>query len=188
MKKTLFISLLFTHSLLEADSFGTIFMSATLFTLLLTLIIALMIHLKKLRKEALKSQALFDYTDTPTLFINSKGTLLDINQAAQTLTGYPKKQLLNQKWYEKLLPEGSALQIGRLIHQTPKNDGRTTFISSLIRADGNLLEVRCTLSNLPAPLRGAVLTLEEITAGGAEDSERNCVVDADTPSCSEYSI
>jgi PAS domain S-box-containing protein len=142
-------------------------MSATLFVLLLTLIIALVAYLKRLQKESLKNSALFDYSDVPTLFINAKGTIVELNQSAQTLLGYSKKQLASQKWYEKLLPNESSIQIRHQIHQTLKEDARSTFTSYLTRANGQLLEINYTLSTLPEPFKGSILTLVDVTKSEA---------------------
>lgn len=163
MKKQLFIAALFSHSFLQASDFGTVFMSATLFILLITLVFALTLYLKNLQKESLKNSALFDYSDVPTLFINAKGAIVDLNQSAQALLGYSKKQLLQQKWYEKLLPDERSLQIRHHIHQTLKEDARSTFTSYLVRANGQLLEIDYTLSALPEPLNGSILTLVDVT-------------------------
>lgn len=163
MKKQLFILALFTHSLLQASDFGTIFMSATLFVFFLTLIFALMFYVKNLQKETLKNHALFELTDIATLYISSKGEILDANQTAQTLLDYSKKELRGKKWYEKLLPDERSIQIRHQIHQTLKSDGRIAFTSHLIRANGQLLKVNYTLSNLSSPFRGAILTLVDTT-------------------------
>ncbi|MGB5965836.1 MAG: diguanylate cyclase [Sulfurimonadaceae bacterium] len=163
MKKQLFIAALFSHSFLQASDFGTVFMSATLFILLITLVFALTLYLKNLQKESLKNSALFDYSDVPTLFINAKGAIVDLNQSAQALLGYSKKQLLQQKWYEKLLPDERSLQIRHHIHQTLKEDARSTFTSYLVRANGQLLEIDYTLSALPEPLNGSILTLVDVS-------------------------
>ena len=163
MKKPLFVLALFTHSLLQAGDFGTIFMSATLFTLLITLVFTLTLYLKKLQKESLKNSALFDYSDVPTILLSAKGTIVDLNQSAQTLLGYTKKQLVSQKWYEKLLPDESALQIRHQVHQTLKEDARSTFTSYLVRASGQLLEINYTLSALPQPHKGNILTLVDVS-------------------------
>ncbi|MEN8146518.1 MAG: PAS domain-containing protein [Campylobacterota bacterium] len=159
MNRPFLLSLLFPSTLLLAGDFGTIYMSATLFALLLTLIFALTTYLKNLQKENQKNRALFDYSDVPTLLINSRGVIVELNQSAQTLLGYSKKQLASQKWYEKLLPDESAVQIRHKIHQTLKEDTRITFHSYLIPAKGKVLEIDYTLSVLPAPLKGSILTL-----------------------------
>ena len=111
------------------------------------------------QKESLKNSALFDYSDVPTLFINAKGTIVELNQSAQTLLGYSKKQLASQKWYEKLLPNESSTQIRHQIHQTLKEDARITFHSYLIPAKGKVLEIDCPgqagASSGPSALFGA---------------------------------
>ncbi len=163
MKKKFFITALFSHSFLQASEFGTLFMSATLFALLITLIFTLTIHLKKLQKESLKNSALFDHSDVATLFINKKGHIVDLNQSAQTLLGYSKKQLASQKWYEKLLPDERSIQIRHQIHQSLKTDSRSTFSTYLIRADGQILEINYTMSILPEPVKGSILTLVDVT-------------------------
>lgn len=163
MKKQLFILALFTHSLLQASDFGTIFMSATLVVLLLTLIFALTLYLKNLQKEMLKNYALFELTNIATLYVSHRGEILDANQTAQRLLDYTKTELLHKKWYEKLLPDEQSIQIRHQIHQTLKSDDRIAFTSHLIRANGQVLEVNYTLSNLASPLHGAVLTLVDAT-------------------------
>ncbi len=138
-------------------------MSATLFVLFLTLILALMTYLKNLQKESLKNSALFDYSDVPTLLINSKGIIVELNRSAQTLLGYSKKELASQNWYEKLLPDENAIQLRHKVHQTLKEEKRITFHSCLIPAEGKVLEIDYTLSALPAPLKGSILTLVDTT-------------------------
>ena len=171
MKKQLFIAALFTHSLLQAGDFSTLFMSATLFTLLITLIFTLTIYLKKLQKESIKNSALFNYSDVPTLFINAKGTVVELNESAQTLLGYSKKQLSSQKWYEKLLPDENALQVRHQIHKTLKEEARISFHSFLVPANGKVLEVNYTLSTMPEPIRGMILTLNDVTKSEAIKDE-----------------
>ena len=171
MKKQLFILALFTHSLLQASDFGTIFMSATLFILIVTLVIALMVYLKNLQKENLKFYTLFCHSETPTLFIDAKGVIRDLNESAQTLLGYSKERLIGQKWYEKLLPDEAALQTRHRVYQTLKSSERSTFLSPLIRANGNLLEINFTLSKLPKPLNGSILTLVDMSKGEALKEE-----------------
>ena len=167
MKKQLFIATLFSHSFLHAGEFGTLFMSATLFTLLITLIFTLTIYLKKLQKESLKNSALFDHSDVATLFINAKGHIVDLNQGAETLLGYSKRQLASQKWYEKLLPDENALQIRHQIHKALKEDTRMSFHSFLVCANGKVMKVNYTLSAMSEPLKGMILTLSDITKSEA---------------------
>ena len=159
MKKPFFVSLLFAHSLLLADDFATHFMSATLFILLFTLIIALMLHLKNLQREKLKYSALFHHSDTPTLFIDAEGKIRDINESAQALLGYTKAQLIDQKWFERVVPDESSLQIRHRLYRTDKKSGKSEFSAPLIRAGGDLLETDFTLKKLPEPLKGSLLTL-----------------------------
>ena len=102
-------------------------------------------------------------SDVATLFINAKGHIVDLNQSAKTLLGYSKKQLSTQKWYEKLLPDERSVQIRHQIHKSLKDDGRSTFSSSLVRADGQILEIDYTISALPEPVKGSILTLVNIT-------------------------
>ncbi len=146
-------------------------MSATLLTLVLMLIIVLTAYLKKLQKENLKNSTLFEHSSVPSLFISSKGLILDINQAALTRIGYSKKQLIRQKWYEKLLPDERSVQIRHQIHKSLKKDGKSTFNSYLVCADGQLLEIDYTLSVLPAPIRGSLLTLNDVTKSKALKEE-----------------
>ncbi len=159
MKKSLFSFLLFAHSLLHAGGFGTLFMSATLFILLLTLIIALTAHLKKLQRENLRYKAYFQCAETPTLLIDTKGTIRDLNKSAQELLGYTKEQLSGQKWYEKLLPDEAALSISHRICHADKKEVLTKFNAPLISANGDVLEAAFSLSTFPEPLKGSVLSL-----------------------------
>ena len=159
MKKQLFLSLLFTHSLLQADTFGTLFMSATLFILLLTLIIALTAHLKKLQRENLRYETYFQNAERATLFIDAKGVIRDLNKSALKLSGYTKKQLTGQKWYEKLLPGEAAIPISHRIYHTDGKEVVYKFNALLINADGDVSEAAFTLSPFPEPLKGSELTL-----------------------------
>jgi len=161
VKKPLLISALFSHSLLQADDFGTLFMSATLFTLLLTLIIALMFHLKKLHKENLRYGAFFHGSDIPALFIDTKNTVRDLNESAETMLGCTKAQLINQVWYERLLPHESSLQIRQRLYQENNKDEKNVFYTPLVTANGDLAETRFTLTKFPAPLQGFILTLTD---------------------------
>lgn len=138
-------------------------MSATLFVLLLTLIFTLTLYLKNLQKENRKNNALFNYSDVPTLFINTDEKVADLNQNALTLLGYSKKQLSAKKWYERLLPDETVPQIRDQIHKSLQADARATFNTHLVRANGELLESKCTLTLLPKPNRGAILTLIDIS-------------------------
>ncbi len=159
MKKQLFLSLLFTHSLLQADTFGTLFMSATLFILLFTLIIALTAHLKKLQKENLRYRTSFQNAERATLFIDAKGVIRDLNKSALKLSGYTKEQLTGQKWYEKLLPDEAAFPIRNRIYHTDKKEVVHKFNASLISANGDVSEAAFTLSPFPEPLKGSELTV-----------------------------
>lgn len=163
MKKLLFTLTFFPHTLLYSSDVGTLFMSATLFTLLLTLIVTLAFYIKKLQREGLKNHLLFDLTNTATLYVTHQGEILDANQTAQTLLGYSKQDLLRQRWYDKLLPDERAIQIRHQIYRTLSKDGRVHFDTHLINADAKLLEIHCTLSKLPPPFRGTILTLVDIT-------------------------
>lgn len=159
MKKLLFLSLLFTHSLLHADGFGTLFMSAILFILLFTLIIALTAYLKNLQKENLRYRSYFQRTETATLFIDAKGGIRDLNKSTQELLGYTKEQLINQKWYDKLLPDEAALPIRHRICRADMKEDTTKFNAPLVSANGDVLEAAFTLAPFPEPLKGSVLTL-----------------------------
>jgi len=172
MKKQFFIVALFSHSFLQASEFGTLFMSATLFVLFITLIFTLTLYLKKLQKESLKNSALFDHSDVATLFINAKGHIVDLNQSAETLLGYSKKQLSTQKWYEKLLPpDENALQLRHQIHKTLKEEAHINFHSFLVSANGKVLEIDYTLSAMPEPIKGMILTLNDMTRSEALKDE-----------------
>jgi PAS domain S-box-containing protein len=161
MKIPLFSVLLCTHSLLQADDFSTFFMSATLFILLFTLIIALMLHLKNLQKKNLRYSAFFYHSHIPALFIDAKSTIRDLNESAQTLMGYTKAQLINQVWYEKLLPKESSLQIRQRLLQEKNRDEKSEFNAPLINANGDIAETLFTLTKFPAPLKGFILTLPD---------------------------
>ena len=163
--------LLSLSTLLMAGDFATIFMSSTLFILLATLAVALSYHLKKLQSDNLKQHALFEYTDVPTLLINSKNEIIEVNQSALTLTGYKRGQLLRSKWYEKLLPDENALQARHQLHKALKEDARTAFTSQLIRANTKVLEVHYTLTKLPPPHISSVMTLLDITQKQALKNE-----------------
>ncbi len=163
LKKQLFIALLFSSTLLLAGDFGTLFMSATLFVLFLTLIFSLTIYLKKLQKENRRNSALFNYSDVATLFIDANEKVAELNQSALTLLGYSKKQLSAQKWYERLLPDETAIQIRHQIHKSLDADARASFSTYLVRANGELLESNCTLTLLPKPYRGTILTLVDVS-------------------------
>ncbi|WP_345976301.1 PAS domain S-box protein [Sulfurimonas sp. HSL3-7] len=160
MKIRLFLSLLFAHSFLQADSFGTLFMSATLYLLLFTLIIALTAYLKDLQEEKLRYRTFFQHTKTAALFIDAKGIIRDLNKSAQALTGYTKEQLTGQKWYEKLLADEAALAISHRLCHADTREVIHTFNAPLISADGaNILEASFTLTPFPKPLKGSILTL-----------------------------
>ena len=160
--KTNFL-LLLVPSLLLAQEYGAIFMSTTLLVLLLTLVFLLFTYIKTLQRENIKNSALFEYSDVPTLFINTKGIVLDLNESAKSLLGYTKKQITAQKWYEKLLPDENAIQIRHHIHQTIKKDARASFDAHLICANGSILACNCHLTNLPSPIHGTLLTLVDIS-------------------------
>ena len=138
-------------------------MSSTIFILLATLAVVLSYHLKKLHIENIKSHALFEYTDTPTLLLNPKNEIIEINQSALTLLGYKKSQLLGSKWYEKLLPDENAIQVRHNIHKNLKDDARSSFTSQLVRCNATVVKVHYTLTNLPKPHRNTILTLLDIT-------------------------
>ena len=160
MKKPIFLSFFFTHSLLHADGFGTLFMSATLFILLLTLIIALTAHLKKLSKEKLRYRTSFQNAKTATLFIDAKGVIRDLNKSALTLSGYTLEQLKKKVWHDMLLPDEATVQIGQRLYPAGKREAVHTFNAPLTTADGNVLEAAFTLSPFPEPLKGYVLTID----------------------------
>lgn len=155
MKKPFFAALLLTHSLLQADGFTTLFMSASLFILLFTLIIALMFYLKNLQRELLRYGTFFRQCDTPALFVDTKGAIRDINESALTLLGYTKEQLAGQKWHQALLRDQMPLPIPR----TAARGEEASFVVPLVRADGTLLEANVTRKSAPGPLKGALLTL-----------------------------
>jgi PAS domain S-box-containing protein len=161
VKKQLFIYALFSHSLLQADDFGTLFMSATLFILLFTLIIALMFHLKNLQKENLRYRAFFHGSDIPALFIDTKNTVRDLNGSAEAMLGCTKAQLINQIWHERLLPYESSLQIRQRLHQENNKDAKSEFYAPLVIANGAIAEICFTLTKFPAPLQGFILTLTD---------------------------
>ena len=168
--KTNFLLLLFP-SLLLAQEYGTILMSTTLLVLLLTLVFLLFTYIKKLQRDNIKNSALFEHSDVATLLINTQGIVVDLNESAKSLLGYTKKQIASQKWYEKFLPDESAVQIRHHIHQTIKKDARTDFNTYLILANGASLECHCTLTSLPQPMRGSLLTLIDISADKALQKE-----------------
>ena len=138
-------------------------MSATLFVLLLTLIISLMFYIKQLQKESHKNSALFEYSAIPTLHLSQNGTILSVNRSALTLVGYTKKQLLSKRWYEKLLPDERAIQIRHTLYQSLKKDARVSFNAYLIRTNAKALQIQYTLTSLPRPYKGTVLTMIDIT-------------------------
>lgn len=159
MKRRFSLFLLFAHSLLHADTFGTLFMSATLFILLFTLVIALAAHLKKLQKENLRYRTSFQNAGTATLFIDAKGVIRDLNKNALKLSGYTREQLNAQVWFEKLLPDEAAVQIRHRLYPAGKREAVHTFNAPLTTADGNVLEAAFALTPFPEPLKGSVLTV-----------------------------
>ena len=160
--KTLLI-LLCSTSLLLAGDFTTLFMSATLYVLLLTLIIGLMFYIKQLQKESRKNSALFEYSDIPTLHLSQNGSILSVNQSALTLVGYTKKQLHSKRWYEKFLPDERAIQIRHTLHQSLKKDAQASFNAYLIRNNAKALLVKYTLTTLPHPYRSTILTIVDLS-------------------------
>jgi len=160
MKRPFFIALLSTHSLLQASDSGTLFMGTTLFTLFLTLVILLMRHLKNLQKENLRYRTFFRHAQTPAFFIDAKGKIRELNDNALKLSGYTKEQLTLRNWEEMLLSEGSARQVRQRIVDADRND-KMEFTASLHCAGGYVVEADFTLSKLPDPLRGSILSLSE---------------------------
>lgn len=146
-------------------------MSGTLFVLLLTLIFTLTFYIKNLQQETLRNKALFDYSDLPTLYINTRERITEANQSALTLLGYTLPQLTSKKWYEKLLPDESAVPIRHRLHQNLNDDARACFNTVMVCAGGQLLEVNATLTLLPKPSRGALLTLIDVAGQKALDQE-----------------
>ncbi len=146
-------------------------MSSTLFILLATLAISLSYHLKQLRTENIKRQALFEYTDVPTLLLNPKNEIIEINQSALTLIGYKKKQLLGSKWYEKLIPDENSIQLRHAIYKNFKEDVRSSFTSYLVRANTKTLKVHYTLTKLPTPYKNTILTLLDLTQNESLENE-----------------
>ena len=164
--KTLFL-LITASSLLFAGDYAGFMMGGTLLVLSLILIFALFNYTKRLHQERLKYGALYNYSDVPTLYLSPKGAILDTNESALTLLGYSKRQLIKSRWYEKLLPDENALRVRHQIHQALKEDARFTFKSALIRFNGTVLEVNYTITQLPEPLSGYILTLVDITKNEA---------------------
>lgn len=163
MHKLFFILALSSHSLLQAAEPSAIGMSATLFILLLTLIIALMFYLKNIQRENMRFKTLFFHSDTPILFVGTRGGILDLNRSAMTLLGYSKAQITHRKWFEKLLPDETSLQIRHHLHRTFKKGDKGTFEAPVVTADGTILDASFTLERLPKPLIGFVLTLQDRT-------------------------
>jgi len=158
MKRAFFIALLSSHSLLQAGDFGTLFMGTTLFTLLFTLIIMLMRHFKKLQRENLRYRTFFLHAQTPAFFIDAKERIRDLNENAIKLSGYSREQIAVRKWDELLLSEITARQIRQRISDAGTND-KIEFTASLCCADGSLMERAFTLSKLPYPLSGFILSI-----------------------------
>jgi len=138
-------------------------MSGTLFILTLTLVITLTLYIKQLRREARRFNALFNYSDLPTLFIAPDHTIADLNESAVTLLGYNKRQLRHKCWYERLLPDEQAIQIRHTIHRSLKEDARTKFKAPLIRSNAQAIDVDYTLTRLPEYPKGYLLTLVDLT-------------------------
>lgn len=168
--KTVLI-LIFASTLLLADGYVHFMMGSTLFILFFILILALFIHTKKLHQERLKYGILYNYSDIPSLYLSPKGSILDANESALTLIGYTKKQLFKRKWYEKLLPDENALLVRHQIYQSLKEDVRFSFKNTLIRFNGSALEIDYTLTKLPEPLSGFLLTMIDITKNEALKEE-----------------
>lgn len=158
MKSAFFIALLSTHSLLQASDFGTLFMGTTIFSLLFILIIMLTRHLKNLQRENLRYRTFFLLAQTPAFLIDEKGRVRDLNENAIKLSGHTKEQLAAQKWDEMLLSETSVRQVKQRIGNADTN-GNIEFTASLRCSDGTLIERGFTLSKLPDPLRGSILSL-----------------------------
>jgi len=132
--------------------------------LLFTLIIALMLHLKSLRRENLRYSAFFHACETPALFIDAKETIRDLNASAQGLLGYSPTQLSGLKWFEKLLPEETRFRSGDRAFPAVWRDGEGSFVSPLLCADGAVTEMKFTVTKLPEPLKGTILTLADNSA------------------------
>ena len=157
MKRAFFITLLFAHSLLQAGGFGTLFMGTTISALLFTLIIMLMRHLKNLQRENLRYRRFFLHAQTPAFFIDAKDKVRDLNESAMRLSGYTKEQLTAQRWDEILLSQTHGWQVNHSVGNAA-SDGKIEFMASLRCADGSVMESACTLSKLPDPLRGSILS------------------------------
>lgn len=156
--------------LLATDTM-TLFMSSTLLALSITLVFALLFYLKRLQKESVKNYNLFEYSDIPTLYLNVHGVILDINQSGLSLVGYSKKQLLSQKWFEKLLPDESAIQIRHQLYRALKEDARSSFNTYLVRANADVLEINYTISRIESPQKAYILTLIDMTQSSALQEE-----------------
>jgi len=158
MKRAFFITLLSAHSLLQAGDFGTLFMGTTLFTLLFTLIIMLMRHLKKLQRENLRYRTFYLHAQTPAFFIDADERIRDLNENAIKLSGYTREQITARKWDELLLSETSARRVRQSVSDDAANE-KIEFTASLHCADGSLMERTFTLSKLPYPLTGSILSI-----------------------------
>jgi len=82
----------------------------------------------------------------------------ELNDNALKLCRYTREELTLRNWEEMLLSEASARQVRQRI--VDAND-KIEFTASLRCADGNVVERVFTLSKLPDPLRGSILSLSE---------------------------
>ena len=111
-------------------------MSATLVALGIGAVFLLYHYLKSLQTHAERCDAIVRNLPLPLLWCDKEGHVLGTNSLLTDCLGFAPRQLKGRHWFERLLPDETALKIRhRLLSQ---NDDPVSFEAPVLDAHGQL--------------------------------------------------
>lgn len=121
-----------------------------LYVMALIAITALFFHMKQLKKSERLSKLLFEHAPKAMFVVNSKHKIIRINHTLTSLLKTSQKHLLGALWYERFLPDETALVIRHKLHQ--KQNEHLYFEVPYVLPDGSIKLIDFNAQKLPFKL------------------------------------
>ncbi len=147
-----------TMPLYADTSFPLSAMSATLFVLLLMVVVLIAYRLKQLASDVVMYQNLFAESPAAMIWIDKQDRIIAVNLSMQKLLGISTADLIGQIWYERLFTPETGVQARHKIHQEQKLDATISFESYYFTPDDKTLHLKLQMSRLTKKPAGYIIS------------------------------
>jgi PAS domain S-box-containing protein len=112
----------------------------------------------------------FEASTDGMVVLDTDGTILYVNRAAEQMTGYAREGLAGRNFYD-LVAESQRESLGKVVHQVANGANLELFDLALATTSGELLTVSVSSSAVLAEHAAALLAFRDVTEARALEAE-----------------